>query len=581
MKNNILLYLLVLLPALLFSQEKNISLEFSNASQKKAIEIIEQNTSYRFYYKEQWFKKEVLISKKFENVSINNILDFVFNATTLNYYIDGNSILLSDNVLLSNAISENYFEANSTKKSSDEAEIAFVPIYNKQYMAQANKDTDSIITLGKQSVINTAPTHVLSGYVKNKITGKPEYNITIKVKDKDISTTTDANGFYSFRVPAGINTIEARSLNYDTNDKKIVLYNNGTVDFYISESVNALQEVVIDTKKTKNVASAVTGLTTINIENIKNVPLVLGEREIFKTSKTDENGRFVFLLDKQTIDSQAYIQLSELDKEDYTIVLDKEVGPDLSNLIFSNSTSISDKNLKAIQQRSLATQIENLYFIEKKDSVVARNDTAPFFNPIEKKYNLDNFDRFRTFKETVIEIVTELNFRVYNQAPALYLSDVRGFVNTNKEPCLVLVDGLQVQDLNALLNYNAYQIQSISVVPTAYYYGPKLFNGIVSVITKNNDFANSYPLKNILKTVIARPEPAKIYHQQKYEPVAKDNRIPDYRYQLLWKPNLVFDTSEISIPFYNSDVSGNYEIILEGITNSGKLIRIDKTFKVE
>ena len=305
-----------------------------------------------------------------------------------------------------------------------------------------------------------------------------------------------------------------------------------------------------------------------------------GKNFIFKTTETDRNGKFIFIIDKQTNISDSYLQLSEPDRANYYITIDKEPAPDLSNLVFSNKTAISVKNLKAIQQRSLATQIENTYFSQKKDSIIESNDTDVFFQTTEKKYNLDDFDRFRTFKETIIEIITELNFKDYNQVPSLYLADTRNNVIQSSEPCLVLVDGLQIQDLTTLYSYNAYQIQSISVVSAPYYYGPKLFNGIVSIITKNSDFATIYSDKNILKATIPRPEPTKLYYEPKYESNTS-NRIPDYRYQLLWKPSIRLQNTEMIIPFYISDISGDFEIILEGLSDKGDIIHFDKIFKVE
>ncbi|WP_431243876.1 hypothetical protein ACQ9BO_05065 [Flavobacterium sp. P21] len=306
-----------------------------------------------------------------------------------------------------------------------------------------------------------------------------------------------------------------------------------------------------------------------------------GKNFIFKTAKTNRDGKFIFLIDKQTNISDSYVQLSESDRENYTITIDKTPSPDLSNLIFSNKTSISSKNLKAIQERSLASQVENVYFSQKKDSLIEATNTNFFFQPTEKKYNLDDFERFRTFKETIIEIVTELNFKDYNQIPALFLRDIKYNITQSPEPCLVLVDGLQIQNINALLNYNAFQIESISVVDRPYCYGPKIFNGIVSIATKNKDFATIYSDKNILKTTILRPEATKVYFEPKYETANTRSRVPDYRHQLLWKPNITLNSSEITIPFYTSDISGDYEIILEGLTETGNYAHFYKTFKIE
>ncbi len=302
---------------------------------------------------------------------------------------------------------------------------------------------------------------------------------------------------------------------------------------------------------------------------------------IYKTTKTDENGKFIFLLDKQTSNTVVYLQLSEADRENYTIKIDKKQGPNLSSLNFSKTTSISAKNLNAIQERSLATQIENVYFMQKKDSIFEAPAASPFFHPTEKRYNLDDYDRFRTFKETIIEIVLELSFKEYNKVPSLYLNDSRYNITQSKEPCLVLVDGLQIQDMNAINNFSSTQIESISVVTSPYYYGPKLFNGIVSICTKNKDFASSYLDKNVLTTRVLRPQPDKIYYQPNYQISNYEQRIPDYRYQLLWEPNLTSNNIQQEISFYSSDITGNFEIVLEGLSEEGKLVRLTKTLLVK
>ncbi|QLC66418.1 hypothetical protein LPB248_09005 [Flavobacterium sp. LPB0248] len=371
--------------------------------------------------------------------------------------------------------------------------------------------------------------------------------------------------------------------NYFLNIRKIDHMSTNTNNETSNANINLNQEIkILPETRGEIITGYIIAKAANSSLDSKIVTLsVSGKNFIFKTSKTDRNGKFIFLIDKQTSTSDCYVQLSELDKENYTIVIDKNPSPDLSNLVFSKKTFISAKYLKAIQERSLATQVENVYFSQKKDSLIETDNNDFFFQPTEKKYNLDDFERFRTFKETIIEIVIELNFKDYNQVPSLYLRDIRYNITQSPEPCLVLVDGLQIQDINALLNYNTYQIESISVVDRPYCYGPKIFNGIVSVITKNKDFATIYNDKNVLKTTILRPEPAKVYFEPKYNTSSNLSRIPDYRYQLVWKPNIVFKNNDMTIPFYTSDISGDYQISLEGITETGKYVHFYKTFKTE
>ncbi|NND80012.1 MAG: hypothetical protein HKN53_08935, partial [Maribacter sp.] len=59
------------------------------------------------------------------------------------------------------------------------------------------------------------------------------------------------------------------------------------------------------------------------------------------------------------------------------------------------------------------------------------------------------------------------------------------------------------------------------------------------------------------------------------------DRVPDFRYQLLWEPQISMQDGEEVFEFYSSDVPGEYEIVLEGFTSYGKPISIRESFVVE
>ena len=61
----------------------------------------------------------------------------------------------------------------------------------------------------------------------------------------------------------------------------------------------------------------------------------------------------------------------------------------------------------------------------------------------------------------------------------------------------------------------------------------------------------------------------KEYFQPQYSFTNNLSKIPDYRHQLLWIPNVKLENKERSFSFFTSDVLGAFEIILEGFTNSG------------
>src|SRR6187402_1082546 len=117
MRKIILALFLLTFHALSFSQEKTkkISIEFNNTDLKSALENIEKNTDYKFYFDQNWFKNEtIIINKKYENTSIEDILTSIFEKTDLNYFISEKEIILTKNSIIYDVLPDDYFEPSTT-----------------------------------------------------------------------------------------------------------------------------------------------------------------------------------------------------------------------------------------------------------------------------------------------------------------------------------------------------------------------------------------------------------------------------------------------------------------------------------
>ena len=84
---------------------------------------------------------------------------------------------------------------------------------------------------------------------------------------------------------------------------------------------------------------------------------------------------------------------------------------------------------------------------------------------------------------------------------------------------LVLVDGLFISEHEELINYNANKIKKISFVSGKYFYGTKVFDGILSFETVNGDYEKNLPKaeKSYYKKLnLFQPQRQKNYFKQKY-----------------------------------------------------------------
>ena len=400
---------------------------------------------------------------------------------------------------------------------------------------------------------------------------REQINIKIKTNSEDF-----LKGNYSLSVRKMDGLLLNNKLSFNE-------YQNSNIDRVSNNTINRLNFVLPELRGEIIVGKIVAKKTENSLEN-KNLALSIpGQNFEFKISKTDKNGNFLFILDKPSSNSNVIIQLIDSDKENYTIEIDKPKTPNYSKLTFNHNIAFNSNFNKNVKERAVSSQIENAYYNLTKDSVAPQKIATKFYEPIAKEYILDDYTRFATLKETTVEIVKEMYYTQTKNNYELRLNNnaLNNAVNSKIEmPTLVLVDGLIIEDMNELFDYKMSNIHKISISNGGYYYGTKTFESLISFTTKNFDYASKLSGSFIIKPEILRPLSKKDYYQPDYTNKNKNSRIPDYRHQLLWLPELLLKEKENLITFYTADVTGIFEITLEGFTNEGKPVSLIENFQV-
>lgn len=293
MKKILLLFIIVFnSSAALFAQNSNekISINFNEVSIADAIKNIEKTTSYKFYFDPTWadFNKNK-ITGSYNNVTIEELLEKILSKTELNFIIIKKKIILTLNNKIHDELPKNYFPDAPIVDKTDMITHSENPIFYKQYDSLTNYSVNkktSIIFIGKENNESIKKNFTVSGYIRNEETNKPEPNINIKILNKNINTSSDIDGHYTLQLPRGMNTIEIKSMRFKLIKKTLMVYDDGNFDINLNDKSNELDEVVIKRKGQRTTETVISGLVSIDIENVKNVPLILGERDILKVATT-------------------------------------------------------------------------------------------------------------------------------------------------------------------------------------------------------------------------------------------------------------------------------------------------------
>ncbi len=129
--------------------------------------------------------------------------------------------------------------------------------------------------------------YTLSGTIIDSATNETLIGVSISVKEANINTMTNEYGFYSISVPEGTYTIEASYLGYTLFSEKVSVNGNLRKNIAMQSSETMIETIEITgSSKAVNIRKAEMSVNKLSVEEIKKMPVVLGEVDILKSILT-------------------------------------------------------------------------------------------------------------------------------------------------------------------------------------------------------------------------------------------------------------------------------------------------------
>ncbi len=127
----------------------------------------------------------------------------------------------------------------------------------------------------------------ISGVISDSKTNETLIGVNIYIPEKKATITTNEYGFYSLTVPKGTYEIQISYVGYETLEETISLERDSKKNFNLTETGQALDEVVINTEKTAtNIRKPEMSVHKLSTATIKKIPVVLGEVDIIRALLT-------------------------------------------------------------------------------------------------------------------------------------------------------------------------------------------------------------------------------------------------------------------------------------------------------
>ena len=146
---------------------------------------------------------------------------------------------------------------------------------------QEQQDT---INIGTPDMVGPSKTAVLSGMITNPTSGEQLLGATIFSETEGIGTVTNDSGRYVLILPVGLHSLVFRSIGLAEERRVVNLYVNGVIDLGLNEQSFSLEEVVVrGAPSNQNVVDVRSGVVSLNVEDIRELPTLLGELDVLKS----------------------------------------------------------------------------------------------------------------------------------------------------------------------------------------------------------------------------------------------------------------------------------------------------------
>lgn len=297
-----------------------------------------------------------------------------------------------------------------------------------------------------------------------------------------------------------------------------------------------------------------------------------GKDAVFNYSSTDNEGNFIFSLPADEERKELIIQPDGMRGS-------INIGSSFSEL-YSVTGSASDTIPKFVKDISVNFQVQKIYGVnlsEKTDPQPGTDNSQRFYGKPDLELVLADYIKLPVMEEIFFELLPGTYMKKRKSQYEIYVTDPVTDMPYNY-PTTLLVDGIRVDDANAIAAIDPELVEKIDVVRERYMVGDYLFHGIVNIITKAGDFTAVPIPENAVRTYYRVIDPPEKFVAPDYGNEAqKLNRIPDFRNTLWWEPSIINANPSI---FWSSDVPGDYRIMLNGIGADGQPVSIEKIISV-
>jgi hypothetical protein len=299
---------------------------------------------------------------------------------------------------------------------------------------------------------------------------------------------------------------------------------------------------------------------------------MLGPERDYVEFRTDENGRFRILIPWQTGSHDALVTVHTDRDGPVKILMDDAFSPEFSTAPVP-ATDFFGERRALVEEIMVNSQLRAAFRMPERDAAETGdlNSDYLFYGTPGFRYRMVDYVLLPDLEEFLFEIIPQVRVVENGDSKQLVVLDDRGEILY--KPPLILLDYVPVPELGNLLFTSPQRIDHIDIVNRIYVRGDNTYGGIVSIISRQGDRAGlALPGGSAFISLTGLSDLQETGSPD-YEGAARNDRVPDLRTTLFWTARYeITPENGGSFEFYTSDATGEFTVMVRGMTSDGNVL---------
>jgi len=248
-------------------------------------ETIKMQTGVTFYYRNSWVQ-DIRVTLSGSGLSLISKLDSILEPVGLYYFLDEwNHLFLTDTSRLLTGLPEyvtsSDFEISGTRESDNRS----VPTAEQNYINGRRIPEPVTIHVGSGEFVTGGKRVLINGRITDGESGEPLIGATLYIEEINKGTSTNSDGLFNLIVLPGTYDVECNNIGMEPLLLTLIVHSGGDLSLTMKRTLIPLDEVVVRANRYQNVRGTQMGYERLNYSIFKEIPLIMGEKDIMNIVK--------------------------------------------------------------------------------------------------------------------------------------------------------------------------------------------------------------------------------------------------------------------------------------------------------